>query len=224
MSNDYASITDMAVSFNHRHIALFTNSGCLWMGSSDLKTKYCEFNTGRIDSPKQIAWILDSEDYKSADAIVITYPSLLLVIGMNGDSNTYPYDPAIFLIPEMDGVRVLTGCCHEMIQKVPKSVWNIFSINSQEGSSYLFEAHKKFQEKSHKSDEYLCLVKDIQSAVDECIEGASYEFDTETQKSLIRVRIFFFLYGIWLIDFFFFFARLHILEKDLFLVIIHICI
>ncbi len=134
----------MSVSYNHAYIALYTNNGIVWMGSSDLETKFCEFNTGRTERLLQISWILDSENCRSADAIVITYPSLLIVISVAGDSNLYCYDPAIFLIPEMDGVRVLTNNCHEMIQKVPKCVNNIFAINSQESSSWLFEAHKKY--------------------------------------------------------------------------------
>lgn len=135
--------------------------------------------------------ILDAETSRNAQALVVTYPSLLLVVSTAGDVNIYSYEPAIFLIPEMDGVRILTNNCHEMIQKVPKCVNNIFAINSQESSSWLFEAHKKFQEKSHRSDEYLCLIQDkLPMAVNECIDAAGYEFDTKTQKSLIRAAHF----------------------------------
>lgn len=88
--------------------------------------------------------ILDSENCSNTDAVIIAYPSLLLVLSIAGDLNMYSYDSAIFLIPEMDCVRVLTNNSHEMIQKVPKSVNNIFAINSQEPSSWLFEAHKKY--------------------------------------------------------------------------------
>lgn len=87
---------------------------------------------------------MDSESCRTSDAVVITYASLLIVVSVAGDLSLYSYDPAIFLIPEMDGVRILTNNCHEMIQKVPACVNNIFAINSQEPSSWLFEAHKKF--------------------------------------------------------------------------------
>lgn len=167
------------------------NNGYLWMGSADLKTKYCEFFTGRLEIPKQIAWCIDPENSLKAEALIVTYPSMLLTIGVNGDSNVEPYDLAIHLVPEMDGVRVLTNGSHELIQKVPKCVASIFGINISEPSSFLFEAHRKFREKSHQSDEYLCLIMDrIETAVDECIEAAGYEFDTETQKNLIRAAHF----------------------------------
>jgi len=69
-------------------------------------------------------------------------------------------------------------------------VENIFAVNSQEPASYLFEAQKKFEEKSYKSDEYLSMCRsNIELAVNECIEAASYEFCPETQKSLMRVSL-----------------------------------
>lgn len=188
---DFKAIRLMSVSFNSRHIAMCSNSGSIWMGTSDLKTKYCEFNTGRTEMPKQIEWCIDADNPLKAEAIVVTYPSILLIVGINGDSNIYTYDPAIFLIPEMDGVRVLTNNYHELIQKVPKCVSNIFGISISEPSSFLFESHRKFCERSHQSDEYLCLILDkIDIAVSECIEAAGFELDTDTQKSLIRAAHF----------------------------------
>lgn len=185
MVADYQSITHIAVSFNQTHVALYTNNGHIWMGSSDLRTKYREFSTGQTKRPTQICWCLDEN---RASALVISYPSQLLVIGVDGGSTQYPFDPVIHLVAEMDCVRVLTNTCHELVQKVPRCVNNIFAINSQEPASFLFEAHKKFQERSHQSDEYLCLIRDqLEVAVSECIEAAVFEFDPVTQKSLIQV-------------------------------------
>lgn len=87
---------------------------------------------------------MNAENCSEAAAVCIAYQSLLIVISVSGDMNLYTYEPTVFLIPEMDGVRVLTNHSHEMIQMVPKSVNNIFSINSQAPSSFLFEAHKKY--------------------------------------------------------------------------------
>lgn len=87
---------------------------------------------------------MDSESDNDAQAVVISFSSLLLVVTIAGDSNKYSYDQPIFLIPEMDCIRILSSVCHEIIQKVPKCVKNIFAINSQEPSSWLFEAHKKY--------------------------------------------------------------------------------
>lgn len=89
--------------------------------------------------------IMDSEHNSQADAIVISYPSLLLVVTVAGDSNMYSYDSVPFLIPEMDCVRILSNTEHEMLQKVPTCVNNIFAINSQKPSSYLFGAYQKYE-------------------------------------------------------------------------------
>ena len=47
---------DMAVSLDNKHIALLTCTGVLWLGSSDMKRKYCEVNTNCTSSPRQIVW------------------------------------------------------------------------------------------------------------------------------------------------------------------------
>ncbi|XP_017088606.2 vacuolar protein sorting-associated protein 16 homolog [Drosophila bipectinata] len=183
-------IIKISVSYNHQHLALYTNTGLLWMGSVDMRQKYCEFDTGRKDMPLQIEWIMNIDDSES-DAVVISYPSYLLIVNRKADRSDYHYDPVLFLVAEMDGVRIITPTSHEMIQRLPKCVENIFAVNSQEPASYLFEAQKKFEEKSYKSDEYLSMCRDkMPLAVDECIMAASHEFCPETQKSLLRTAHF----------------------------------
>lgn len=56
MANKCTSILEMAVSFNARHLAWFTNSGFLWLGSSNLRTKYAEVDTNTTHRPKQLVW------------------------------------------------------------------------------------------------------------------------------------------------------------------------
>lgn len=191
MKNEFSSVVAMSVSFNHRHLALYTNTGVLWLGSADLKTKYCEFVTGRNERPQQIAWCCDEDPHPDRQAVVVSYPSMVLVVGTTGDSNIYTYDSPTMLIQEMDAVRILTNGYHELIQRVPKCTSNIFGINISEPASFLFEAHRKFQERSHQSDEYLCLIQNrLTAAVSECVDAAGQEFDSHTQKSLIRAAYF----------------------------------
>ncbi|ALC48042.1 Vps16A [Drosophila busckii] len=183
-------IIKISVSYNHQHLALYTNTGLLWLGSVDMRQKYCEFDTGRRDIPLQIEWIMNTHN-SDADAVVISYPSYLLIVNRNADKSEFPYDPIMFLVAEMDGVRIITQTTHEMIQRLPKCVENIFAVNSQEPASYLFEAQNKFEEQSYKSDEYLSMCRaDIELAVKECIEAAAFEFCPETQKSLMRAACF----------------------------------
>lgn len=53
---DFKSIISMSISYNQRYLALYTNTGIVWMGTADLKMKYCEFDTNRNERPKQIEW------------------------------------------------------------------------------------------------------------------------------------------------------------------------
>ncbi|EAT37446.1 AAEL010559-PA [Aedes aegypti] len=191
MKSEYSSIIAMAVSFNHRHLAIYTNTGAIWLGSADLRTKYCEFATGRTERPQQIGWCCDEDPHPDRQAVIVSYASMVQVIGMTGDSNIYTYDSRTVLIPEMDVVRVLTNTSHELFQRVPQCTSKIFGITISEPASFLFEAHMEFQKRSHKSDEFLCLIQDrLASAVGECVDAAGQEFDSHTQKSLIRAAHF----------------------------------
>ncbi|KAB0801758.1 hypothetical protein PPYR_03944 [Photinus pyralis] len=185
----YTSIIEMAVSINARHVALFTDAGYIWLGSSNLRSKYCEIDTNSVRRPKQLVWC-------GTEAVVAFWEkepkeTTLIVLGRHGEMVTYPYDGSIALIPEIDGVRVLSAFQHELIQKVPDVVQKIFRINSTEPGSFLLEASKQFQKRSHRADEYICLVKNaLTKAVAQCIEAAGYEFDTDVQKMLIRAAQF----------------------------------
>jgi hypothetical protein len=45
-----------------------------------------------------------------------------------------------------------------------------------------------FQKKSHRANEYLHLVKpQLSKAIKQCVEAAGHEFNTETQKMLMKV-------------------------------------
>ena len=46
----------MAVSTNSRFIALLADTGKLWIGTSDICTKICEYDTKSQVQPKQMAW------------------------------------------------------------------------------------------------------------------------------------------------------------------------
>uniref|UniRef100_A0A182LTD4 Vacuolar protein sorting-associated protein 16 homolog n=1 Tax=Anopheles culicifacies TaxID=139723 RepID=A0A182LTD4_9DIPT len=191
MRNDFQSISLLSVSFDHEHVALLTNTGCLWMGSWDLKHKYCEFVTGRQEKANQLVWCIDGSTQYESQAVIVSYMNLILIVGATGESSVYTYDSPMTIIPEMDCVRVLTNYYHELVQKVPPSTSKIFGINISEPASFLFEAHRKFQDRSHQSDEYLCLIQNrLPAAVADCIEAAGHEFDPNTQKSLIRAAYF----------------------------------
>ncbi|CAH1635593.1 unnamed protein product [Spodoptera littoralis] len=185
IKNPYTQILSIVSSQNGKHVALFTDSGFLWTGSSDFKTTYSEIDTGYIKQPKELMWC-------GSQAVVGHWDDTLSIFGSTkGQSSQYPYDGPFHLIQEIECVRVVSEMTHELIQKVPFVVERIFRINSVAPESYLLEASRQFQNHSHRADEYIRLVKpNLSTAVQNCIEAAAFEFNPEVQKMLIRAAQF----------------------------------
>ncbi|OXU24054.1 hypothetical protein TSAR_010562, partial [Trichomalopsis sarcophagae] len=185
-NNKVNGVSAMAVSANSRHIALYSDTGHLYLGSVDFKEKYYEYDTNMKDPLTDMAWC-------GSEAVVCCWDRTMMIIGClkGGETISFSYDGPVHLVTEIDCVRVLSAFSHEIIQKVPNVVQKIFRINSTDAASYLLEASKQFQKKSHKADSYIDLVKDkLDSAVTDCINAASHEFDFQTQKLLIRAAKF----------------------------------
>ncbi|XP_026677997.1 vacuolar protein sorting-associated protein 16 homolog [Diaphorina citri] len=108
------------------------------------------------------------------------------VIGTTEDSLSYVYDYPVFLVSELDCVRVISADTHHIIQCVPEVVQEIFKINSLSPGSYLLEASKQFQKRNHRANEYIHIVKpNLTLAVAQCIEAAGHEFNPSHQKMLM---------------------------------------
>ncbi|XP_012286642.1 vacuolar protein sorting-associated protein 16 homolog [Orussus abietinus] len=176
-------ITAMAVSRNSQCIALYTDSGYLYFGNITLSGEHQECFVNRVEPPTEMAWC-------GKDAVVCAWNSTITIVGPTGEMVSFSYDSPAHLIPEIDGIRILSNT-HDMIQKVPNVVQRIFRINSTDAASYLLEASKQYEKKSHRADSYIDLVKNqLDSAVYSCINAASHEFDFKTQKLLMRAAKF----------------------------------
>ncbi|KZC09045.1 PREDICTED: vacuolar protein sorting-associated protein 16 homolog [Dufourea novaeangliae] len=179
-----SSVIAMAVSGNNRHIALYSDTGHLYIGSIDFKDKYCEHNANTNETLSDIAWC-------GTEAVVCSWSSTVMVVGRTAETIVYSYDGPVHLVTEIDGTRVLSSSSHELIQKVPTVVQRIFQINSIDPASYLLEASKQFKKRSDKADSYIDLVKpNLDAAIKACIDGASHEFDFKTQKLLMTAAKF----------------------------------
>lgn len=56
--NKVSSVIAMAVSGNNRHIALYMDTGHLYMGTIDFNEKYCEHYTNMKEPLENIAWLI----------------------------------------------------------------------------------------------------------------------------------------------------------------------
>ncbi|XP_066488126.1 vacuolar protein sorting-associated protein 16 homolog [Tiliqua scincoides] len=181
----------MAVSFNYRYLALFTDTGYIWMGRSHLKEKLGEFTCEFRAPPKQMVWCTRSRSKQRA--VVMAWDRRLLVAGNTEQCIQYPLDEDSYLVPELDGVRIFSRLAHEFLHEIPEASQEIFRIASMAPGALLLEAQKEYEKESQKADEYLREIKDqklLSEAVRQCIEAASYENQPDIQKSLLRAASF----------------------------------
>ena len=68
-------------------------------------------------------------------------------VGPYGDTIRYSYDEPLVLIPECDGVRLLSNSLMEILQRVPDSIVSIFGVGSTDPTALLFEAMEHFEKR-----------------------------------------------------------------------------
>lgn len=84
------------------------------------------------------------------DAVLLYWDDMLLMMGPDGDPVHYLYDEPVILIPECDGVRILSNTIMEFLQRVPDSTVSIFTIGSTSPAALLFDALDHFDRRSAK--------------------------------------------------------------------------
>ncbi|XP_052805418.1 vacuolar protein sorting-associated protein 16 homolog [Mya arenaria] len=184
ISTPLEAIIDMAISFNNKYIALFTESGLVWIGSADLKKKYCEFNTKSPQKPTQFVW-------SGPGAVVAMWEKMMLVIGPDKDYIPFHHDSTVSLVEEEDGIRIIGRDSVEFFRKVPQVTEQIFKIASMEPGAMLYEASREFERQSQRADEYIRTVKDqLDVAVSQCIQAAGHEFEPSRQSALLKAATF----------------------------------
>uniref|UniRef100_A0A8C0BB69 Vacuolar protein sorting-associated protein 16 homolog n=1 Tax=Buteo japonicus TaxID=224669 RepID=A0A8C0BB69_9AVES len=191
MSPSAGAYLQMAVSFNYRCLALFTDTGYIWMGLATLKEKLCEFNSSIRSPPKQMVWCMRPQSRQRA--VVVAWDRQLMVVGNSTECIRFVLDEDSYLVPELDGVRILSRTSHEFLHEIPEASQEIFKIASMAPGALLLEAQKEYEKESQKADEYLREIKDqklLPEAVSQCIEAAGYEHEPDTQKSLLRAASF----------------------------------
>lgn len=191
LSPDAGRIVHMCVSFSYKYLALFTETGLVWTGSSNLQEKFSEVDTKMRSAPKQMIWCRRPRAQQSS--VVLMWDRLLLVAGQCNDTIQYPLDSPCLLVPELDGVRVVSGLHQELLQEVPLVSQEIFKIASMSPGALLLEAHREYEKCSQRADEYLREIKEqsvLAEAVRQCVEAAGHEWDCSTQKALLRAASF----------------------------------
>eukprot|EP00850_Spirogloea_muscicola_P020034 SM000206S06243 [mRNA] locus=s206:68260:73829:+ [translate_table: standard] len=182
-AKDLGPIQAMAVSPNGAFVALFTHEGRLLVLSSDFSTSLSDIEMELVPPPDQLVWC-------GVDSVLLWWEEeqMLQMVGPSGDSVTFVQDePGLALVPEVDGVRLLTSSAMEFLHRVPDSTVSIFRIGSTAPGALLFDALDHFDKRSAKADESLRSIgAALPEAVEACIDAAGHEFDIDVQRTLLR--------------------------------------
>ncbi|KAJ3299233.1 hypothetical protein HK104_009629 [Borealophlyctis nickersoniae] len=174
----------MSVSPNGKFLALFTADGRLWVVSSDFQKNLAEFSTNSDTAPLQMTWC-------GTDSVVLHWEDTILMVGPFGDWIKYSYEGVVHLVPEFDGVRIISNDRCEFLQRVPTVTEEVFKIGSTAPGAILYDAFDHFERGSPRADENIRNIKtELTEAVDTCIEAAAHEVHPQRQRSLLKVGIY----------------------------------
>ncbi|KAL5997535.1 vacuolar protein sorting-associated protein 16 [Asimina triloba] len=134
----------MAVSKNGKLLASFTHDGRLLVITTDFSKIIFEYNCESSLPPEQLAWC-------GLDSVLLYWEESLLMVGPYGDPVRYFFDEPIILIPECDGVRILSSTSTEFLHRVPDSTVDIFKIGSTLPAALLYDALDHFDRRSAKA-------------------------------------------------------------------------
>eukprot|EP01080_Neovahlkampfia_damariscottae_P002897 gene2897-4740_t len=177
----------LSLSPSRKLIALFSESGMLFIYDSDLTQIVTEFNTRSKAAPSQFIWCGDDSIclYWTPQQLNKNDKSLVLMISPIG-YNKFTFDGSIYLSSEIDGIRIFTSDTCEFLQKVPNSIKDIFSIGSLEPSAQLFDCFTEYEETSSIQMKYIeSLRRDLNESIIGCLNGACSEFDLRIQRKLL---------------------------------------
>lgn len=208
----------ISVSPNGLYVTLYTEDGMVWVITSDFQTKIGEYESKAKTPPKDVQWC-------GNDAVMLAWEDEVHLIGPNGASlrwvllcyqfrrlsliekYRYYFDGWVHLLPDVDGVRLITNDVCEFLQKVPGMcpvslkvfsylscigcTEDVFKLGSTSPASVLLDAVDQLDKKSPKADENIRLIRpNLLDAVGTCIQAAGQEFSVHWQKQLLKAASF----------------------------------
>ncbi|EXJ78867.1 hypothetical protein A1O1_09269 [Capronia coronata CBS 617.96] len=174
----------VSVSPNGRFAALFTEDGKVWVVGSDFQNKYSEYDSKAKTTPTQIYWC-------GNDSVLLAWEDEIHMVGPDGAAVKFYYDDQVHVVPDIDGVRLITNEACEFLRKVPDSLEEVFKLGSSSAASVLLDSIELLEKKSPKADENIQRIKpNLPEAVETCIRAAGHEFNPSLQKQLLRAASF----------------------------------
>ncbi|OQO14833.1 hypothetical protein B0A48_00215 [Cryoendolithus antarcticus] len=174
----------IAVSPNGKFIALYTDDGKVWVISADFQDRFSEYESKVKTPPREVQWC-------GNNAVILAWEDELHLVGPNGSATKYDDYSFLHIVPDIDGLRVLTIDVCEFIQKVPDASEEVFRLGSTSPGSVLLDAASLLEQKSPKADDNIQLIRsNLDEAVDSCVRAAGQEHAITWQKQLLKAASF----------------------------------
>lgn len=180
----YGPIQKMALDPTGSYLACFTFDGRLLVLRANNYGLVSDSSTESALPPEQLTWC-------GSDSVLLYWEDRLMMVGPQNRSIQYDYEESIVLVPECDGVRIVSNTYTEFLQLVPESTVSLFKIGSTSPAAMLFDALDHHERRSAKADENLRLIRpSLNEAVESCIDAAGHEFDVGQQRTLLKAGAF----------------------------------
>lgn len=174
----------IAVSPNGKFVALYTDDGKVWVISSDFQERFSEYDSRVKTPPKDLQWC-------GNNAVALAWEDEIHLVGPSGAATKFEYDGFVHLMPDADGIRVLTNEVCDFLQKVPDETEEVFRLGSSSPASVLVDAVEMLEKKSPKADDNIQLIRaNLDEAVDVCVRAAGQEYSVHRQKQLLKAASF----------------------------------
>ena len=191
---DVAGITDqkltagplrcISVCPNGKMLACFTHDGFVWVITTDFSKNLSEFPTKSQVPPQQLVWC-------GTDSVVLYWDKMVLMVGPYGDWVKHSYDEPLRLLPEVDGVRIISNTLQEFLHRVPEATVDVFKIGSCSAGAMLVDALDQLERNDGRAHDTIRAIREmdgngLQTAVDTCLAAAAHEYDVPLQQMLLR--------------------------------------
>jgi vacuolar protein sorting-associated protein 16 len=174
----------VSVSPSGRFVALYTDAGKVWVVGSDFQNPYSEYATRAKTPPNNLYWC-------GNDSVVLAWEDEIHMIGPNGAASKYFYDSQVHVIPDVDGVRLITESTCEFLHKISDATEEVFRIASEAPAAVLLDSIELLDRKSPKADENIQRIRsNLPDAVETCVRAAGQEYDHTLQKQLLKAASF----------------------------------
>ncbi|KAK8123458.1 hypothetical protein PG999_003376 [Apiospora kogelbergensis] len=181
---DIGPFTHISVSPNGKFAALNAADGRTHVITADFQNRLSEHDSKSKIPPKCLQWC-------GNDAVVIAWDDEVNVVGPKNAVAQYFYDGRVHVIPDHDGVRLITNDVCDFIQRVPDMSEEVFRFGTESPASILLDAVEQLENQSPKADDDIQLIRgNLVEAVDTCVAAAGQEFNIHWQKQLLKAASF----------------------------------